>query len=125
MISEKPALYSRLGGYDALAAVVDELYARMRAEPVLGRFWAHRGDDGVQREKQLLIDFLCSASGGNLHYGGREMKLTHVGMGISERDWEIASGHLADVLDECSVGLPEREEVFALIAGTKADIVGV
>jgi len=125
MTSEQAALYSRLGGYDALAAVVDELYARMRAEPVLGRFWAHRGDDGVQREKQLLIDFLCNGSGGNLHYGGRDMRLTHVGMGISESDWEIASGHLADVLDEFSVGLPEREEVFSLIAGTKADIVGV
>jgi hemoglobin len=32
--------------------------------PQLGRFWAHRGEDGVMREKQLLIDFLCTSAGG-------------------------------------------------------------
>ncbi len=67
MPSEQTTLYSRLGGYDAIAAVVDASYVRFRADPVLGRFWAHRGDDGVLREKQLLIDFLCDACGGNLH----------------------------------------------------------
>ncbi len=67
MPSEQTTLYSRLVGYDAIAAVVDASYVRFRADPVLGRFWAHRGDDGVLREKQLLIDFLCDACGGNLH----------------------------------------------------------
>ena len=124
-MATEQTLYSRLGGYDALAAVVDDLYVRMRADPVLGRFWAHRGNDGVEREKQLLIDFLCAGSGGNLHYGGRDMRVTHVGMGISERDWEVAVGHLTDTLDAFSVGSPERDDVFALTASTKADIVGV
>jgi len=124
-MAAEPTLYSRLGGYDALAAVVDDLYVRMRSDPVLGRFWAHRGDDGVEREKQLLIDFLCAGSGGNLHYSGRDMRVTHVGMGISERDWEIAAGHLTDTLDAFSIGSPERDDLFVLTASTKADIFGV
>ena len=36
----KPAsLYSRLGGYDAIAAVVDDLLPRLRADALLSRFW--------------------------------------------------------------------------------------
>jgi truncated hemoglobin YjbI len=46
-------LYERLGGYDAIAAVANDLLPRLRADPQLGRFWAHRGEDGVMREKQL------------------------------------------------------------------------
>lgn len=44
-----------------------------------GRFWANRGDDGIEREKQLLIDYLCSNAGGPVYYTGRDMKLTHAG----------------------------------------------
>jgi hemoglobin len=36
---DKPAsLYSRLGGYDAIAAVVDDLLPRLRADEILSRF---------------------------------------------------------------------------------------
>ena len=48
-------LYTRLGGYDAIVAVVDDLLARLKADAQLGRFWQHRGKDGILRERQLLI----------------------------------------------------------------------
>jgi hemoglobin len=48
---------------------------------------ASRGEDGVMREKQLLIDFLCASAGGPVYYRGRDMTLTHRGMRISESDW--------------------------------------
>ena len=59
MSDETKTLYERLGGYEAIAAVANDLLPRLRADPQLGRFWAHRGEDGIMREKQLLIDFLC------------------------------------------------------------------
>ena len=57
MSNEKKTLYERLGGYEAITAVANDLLPRLQADPQLGRFWAHRGEDGVKREKQLLIDF--------------------------------------------------------------------
>jgi hemoglobin len=44
-------LYTRLDGYDAIAAVVDNLVPRLMGDPRLGRFWQHRADDGLRREK--------------------------------------------------------------------------
>ena len=75
-------LYERLGGYDAIAAVSNDLVDRLEADPQLGRFWQHRGEDGLKRERQLLIDFLCAATGGPMYYRGRDMKLSHRGMRI-------------------------------------------
>jgi hypothetical protein len=46
---------------------------RLQGNPQLGRFWAHRGEDGIKGEKQLLIDFLCASAGGPVYYRGRDM----------------------------------------------------
>ena len=117
------SLYERLGGYDAIAAVVNELLSRLMSDPVLGRFWKNRGEDGINREKQLLIDYLCANAGGAMLYTGRDNKTSHKGMGIGEEDWNVFIGHLAATLDKFNVPPQEREDVLAFIDSTRADIV--
>src|SRR5258708_38521172 len=104
-------LYKRLGGYDAIAAVSDDLLVRLRADAQLGRFWQNRGEDSVHREKQLLIDFLCASSGGPLYYVGRDMKISHRGMGITESDWQVFLGHLDATFEIFEVPAAERVAV--------------
>jgi hemoglobin len=119
----KKTLNERLGGYDALAAVADDLLPRLPADAQLARFWRHRGEDGLKREKQLLIDFLCSSAGGPLYYTGRDMKTSHRGMGISESDWSAFLKHLDATLDAFRVPRAERDEVVAFVQSTKPEIV--
>jgi len=116
-------LYERLGGYDAISAVANDLVARLQADPQLARFWLHRGEDGVKREKQLLVDFLCSSAGGPLYYTGRDMKTSHKGMRISESDWSVFLGHLNATLGSFQVPQVERAEVVAFVQSTKKDMV--
>ena len=87
-------------------------------------YW-DRGDDGVAREKQLLVDFLCAAAGGPLLYTGRDMPTSHKGMQISESDWSRMIGHLTATLQKFDVPERERGEVLAFIESTKAEIVEV
>lgn len=117
------SLYKRLGGYDAIVVTVDEILPRLMNDSQLGRFWQNRGRDGVARERQLLIDYLCNAAGGPMYYTGRDMKLSHQGMGISESDWSLATGHVAAALDHLSVGEPERGDLLGFIESLKDDIV--
>jgi hemoglobin len=117
------SLYSRLGGYDAISAVVHELLSRLMADSQLGRFWENRGDDGIAREKQLLIDFLCTNSGGPMLYTGRENKKSHQGMGVTQQDWEIFIRHLYDTLAHFQVPEAEANDVLDFIESTKADII--
>jgi hemoglobin len=125
MMSDSRTLYDRLGGYDPITAVANNLLPRMMGDVLLGRFWQHRGEDGLAREKQLLIDFMCSAAGGPMYYTGRDMKLSHKGMRISEADWQAFLGHLNATLDVFALPPAERREVLAFIHSTKADIVEV
>lgn len=116
-------LYDRLGGYDAIAAVVDDLLSRLMSDSQLERFWNNRGEDGLEREKQLLIDYLCSNAGGPLLYTGRDNKTSHKGMGVSGSDWEKLIGHLNATLDSFQVPQQEHDDVVSFIESTRADIV--
>jgi hemoglobin len=117
------SLYTRLGGYDALSAVADDLMPRLMGDEKLGRFWAHRSADGLAREKQLLVDFLASSAGAPMYYTGRDMTLTHKGMRIDHDDWDNFIGHLNATLDHFNVPDQERTEVLGFIDSTKAEIV--
>jgi hemoglobin len=118
-------LYARLGGYDAIAAVATALLGRLHADPVLGRFWQHRGSDGLAREKQLLIDFLVDSAGGPLLYTGREMLQSHAGMGIIDEDWSRFTAHLQDTLDGFAVPAAERSELLTFVDGLRGVLVNV
>jgi hemoglobin len=123
MSDETKTLYERLGGYDAIAAVANDLLPRLRGDPQLGRFWAHRGEDGIMREKQLLIDFLCVSAGGPVYYRGRDMTLTHRGMRISDSDWNVFLGHAAATLATFQVPEAEQREVVAFVQSLKKECV--
>ena len=122
---ESETLYKRLGGYDAISAVCDDLLGRLRSDPQLARFWANRGEDGIKRETQLLVDFLSASAGGPLYYTGRDMLTSHRGMGISESDWTSFIGHLNATLDQFEVPETERADVLGFVDSTKQEIVNV
>ena len=117
------SLYERLGGYDGIAACANELLPRLESDSQLGRFWQHRGDDGVAREKQLLIDYLCASAGGPVYYTGRDMKVSHVGMKISESDWDVFMQHAGATMAALQVPDRERDDVVTFVLSIKNDIV--
>jgi hypothetical protein len=73
-IMNNKSLYQRLGGYDGITAFTNDLLPRLQADPQLGRFWQNRGDDGIEREHQLLIDYLCASAGGPLRQNSCRLK---------------------------------------------------
>src|SRR6266700_6304935 len=114
-MQDKPAsLYTRLGGYDAIAAMVDDLLPRLRSDALLSRFWtSHRSVDTHNRERKLAVDFIAAAAGGPTFYLGRDMKMSHKGMGITKADYAAFMRCLAVSLDAFNVSEPERSEVVA------------
>ena len=119
----KKTLYERLGGYDAISAVVGDLLPRLRGDPLLAHFWQHRPEDSLKRSKQLLIDFLCSSAGGPTYYTGRDMKTSHKGMRISESNWSTFMGHLNATLEAFKISQAERDDLVAFVQSTKTDMV--
>ena len=118
-------LFERLGGYEGIVSFVEDLLPRLEGDSQLGRFWKNRGDDGIAREKQLLIDYLCSNSGGPMYYTGRDMKTSHIGMKISESDWSIFLSHAGDTMNALNVPKQECDEIVSFVSSLKEDIVEV
>jgi len=118
-------LYERLGGYEGITAFVNDLLPRLQADQQLGRFWQNRGDDGIAREKQLLIDYLCSNAGGPMYYTGRDMKTSHRGMGIIESDWAIFIEHAGATMSALQIPKGECDDIVVFVLSLKNDIVEV
>ena len=120
---ETKSLYQRLGGYDAIAAVVDEFITRLATDPRFQRFFSGFSNDSKKRLRQHILDQFCAAAGGPCVYTGREMKTAHTGLKISEDDWNAAAKHLVAALDKYKVPDAEKNELLAFVVSQKKDIV--
>lgn len=124
MPDAEPSLYIRLGGYDAIAAVVDDLQVRLESDPLLGRYWsARRSLETDRRVRQLTIDYLAAAAGGPTFYLGRDMRLAHARMGLTRADYAAFTRQVMATLDKFKVPEPERGEVLAFIASLEPEVV--
>ena len=119
----KKSLYERLGGYNAVAAVVDDFVGRLVADKQFERFFAGHSTDSKKRIRQHIVDQFCAAAGGPCIYTGRTMKDSHAGLNISEADWDAAAKHLVATLDKFKVPEPEKKELLDFVTSLKGDIV--
>src|SRR5688500_3754185 len=66
----EPALFVRLGGREAITAVVDDFVANCAADPRINAFFVNTD---IPRLKKLLVEQICVATGGPCTYTGRDM----------------------------------------------------
>ena len=119
----KKSLYDRLGGYDAIAAVVDDFIGRLVTDKKLTKFFVGHSEDSLKKIRMHVIDQLCAAAGGPCLYTGRDMKTSHHGLGITSDDWDAAANHLVETLDKFKVPAAEKGELLAFVGTLKKDIV--
>jgi len=116
------SLYNRLGGHDAITAVVDDFVGRCAGDSRINGKFA-RTD--VPRLKAMLSDQVCNASGGPCTYAGRNMAETHEGMGVTAGEFDALVEDLVATLDQFSVPKPEQDELLGILGPLRPDIVEV
>ena len=119
------SLYTRLGGYNAIAQVIDDSATFIFADPVIGKYFIGLGTNSQQRLRQLLVDQFCRAAGGPCVYTGRTMKLSHSGMGggLTNSEFNAFAKDVSQALDKNSVKQPEKGEVMAVVESVRSAIV--
>ena len=118
---QQKSLYDRLGGKDAIVAVVDDFVGNVAADNRINRFFA-RTD--VPRLKRNLVDQICAATGGPCTYTGRDMKTAHAGMGVTNADFDALVGDLVKTLDKFKVPDKEKGELLGILGPMRPSIVG-
>jgi hemoglobin len=116
------SLYERLGGLEAITAVVDSFVARCAGDDRINRKF-ERSD--IPRLKKMLVDQVCEATGGRCTYTGRDMRETHDGMGVTAGEFDALVDDLVATLDEFEVAKADQEELLSLLGPMREDIVEV
>lgn len=109
-------LYQRLGGYDAIAGFVDTAFPRVAAHPELQHLFRGHSQNSQLRQRQLIVDALCAAAGGPCIYIGREMRSVHLGLGITDAQWNTFMGIIATTATERRWSEVDRKEFLELFA---------
>jgi hemoglobin len=117
------SLYDRLGGYNALALVVDDFIVRLVTDKQFEKFFVGHSTDSKKQIRQHILDQFCAATGGPCVYTGRDMKTSHSGLGITNAEWDAAAKHLVASMDKYKVPEREKNEVLAFVTTLKKDIV--
>lgn len=114
------SLYDRLGGGDGVSAIVDELIDRSRTGPNTSRSFEKVN---LKRLKQQIALQVCSLTGGPCAFIGDDMKTTHAGHDITQAEFYAMVEILRGVLDDRGVGEREKNELLAVLAPFKRDVV--
>ena len=104
-----------MGRYDRIATFVDTAFPRVASHPQLRRLFQGHARDSQVRQRQLIVDALCQATGGPCAYTGRPMKPVHTGLGITTGDWTVFVVILGRALDELKFGAAEKKEFLAML----------
>ena len=116
------SLFDRLGGLDAITAVVGDFRDRVAADDRINLKFA-RTDLG--RLTKNLIDQICEATGGPCQYRGRSMKEAHAGMKVTTGEFNALVEDLVATLNQFKVGSAEQDQLLAILGPLKSDIVEV
>lgn len=115
-------LYVRLGGRSAIEAVIAEFCARSLADSRIAPKFA-RTDPA--RLEAMLVDQISEATGGPGTYEGRGMKEAHAGMGVTAAEFDAQVDVLVETLGHFGVPQAEQEELLAMLAPMRSDIVEI
>lgn len=115
-----PTLYARLGGMPAIELVAGKLIDMSSTDPATSRSF---NKVNLVRLKSKLSEQLCAATGGPCKYTGDTMKASHAGLGITGAEFDGMVHHLVTILDELHVPAREKDELLAMLAPMKRDVV--
>ena len=113
-------LYARLGGKDAITAVVDDFVGNVANDARINRRFAKTD---IPHLKASLVDQICAGTGGPCTYKGPDMKTVHKGMRIREEEWNALVEDLVKSLDKFKVPSQEKTELLTALGGMKPQIV--
>jgi hemoglobin len=114
------SIYDKIGGQEAIEAVVEDFYVRVLADKQLAGFFA---GTNMSRLKGKQAEFFAAALGGPGPYTGAPMKQVHQGRGIAMHHFNLVAGHLGDALAAAGVPAETVTEILCVIAPLAPDVV--
>jgi hemoglobin len=115
------SLYQRLGGSSGITNIVEDVMTAHLSNPLVSpRF---RNIKDLDHAKRLAVEFFCAGTGGPQPYTGKDMRLAHKGMNISEQEYVSVMDDILAALAKNGVRDDTKNEVVAILYALKGDII--
>ena len=120
-------LYERLGGFEGIAKLVDDIVAAHMANPAIkARFLPYQDQpDKLAVTKRHLCAFLGAGTGGPEQYQGRSMPETHRGMNISEAEYMAVLDDILGAMRGNGIDDETQKDILAIAYSLKDEIMRV
>jgi len=116
------SLYARMGGKSVVTQLVNDTIDQVVADHRLNQSFT---DVNIRHVKDMLVEQICELGNGGCVYSGDPMREVHAGHHISESEFYGLVELLRRNMDRLGVQLRERNELLALLAPMKRDVVDV
>jgi len=114
-------LYARIGGAEAVSAMVNSFYERVLEDPELAPFFA-RAD--MRKLRAMQREFFSVALGGPVTYFGKPLAYSHRGRGIERKHLQRFTEHMLATLRDQQFSEREMSDILDRINVYSSDILG-
>ena|SRR5215218_2409218 len=116
-------LYQRIGHAGGLLWLVNSLYRRVLADPLLMPYFKHLDDQDRQWLRWHMLTLLAVVTGGPSKYKGRDLHEAHADLHITEEAFDQVVWHLQETLQELGVQQEDEQAILAEVRARRDEVV--
>ena len=117
------SLYQRIGCAGGLLWLVNTLYLRVLADPLLMSYFKHLDDHDRQWLRWHMLTLLAVVTDGPSKYAGRDLHDAHADLHITEEAFDRVVGHLQATLQELEIQQEDQQAILAAVQARRDAVV--
>jgi hemoglobin len=117
------SLYQRIGYAGGLLWLVNTLYLRVLADPLLMSYFKHLDDQDRQWLRWHMLTLLAVVTGGPSKYQGRDLHEAHADLHITEEAFDRVVWHLQATLQELEAQQEDQQAILAAVQARRDAVV--
>jgi hemoglobin len=117
------SLYQRIGYAGGLLWLVNTLYRRVLADPLLMSYFKHLDDQDRQWLRWHMLTLLAVVTGGPSKYQGRDLHEAHADLHITEEAFDRLLWLMQETLQELGVQQEDEQAILAEVRARRPAVV--
>jgi hemoglobin len=117
------SLYQRIQYAGGLRRLVNSLYPRVLADPLLLPYFKHLNDHDLQWLRWHMLTLLAVVADGPTRYEGRDLHQAHADLHITGQAFDRVAWHLQATLQELEVQRDDQQAILAAMGARRDEVV--
>jgi hemoglobin len=117
------SLYQRIQYAGGLRRLVNGLYPRVLADPLLMAYFKHLNERDLQWLRWHMLTLLAVVTGGPSAYQGRDLHEAHADLHITGEAFDRVAWHLQQTLQDLEVQDKDQQAILAAVQARRDQVV--